>query len=145
MSHLICSEIVINDLDILRKAVAGFGGLRWMEGQKSYVWYMRSGVNEKEYQNSKKQQEDANGACEHAIKISGASYEIGVVRRPDGDGWKLVFDPYDGAAAQKVGRGCELLTNAYSEAYIRDFAEKNGFMTEQSVDDEGNIVLSMSK
>lgn len=136
MSHLIASQIAIMDLEILRKAVAGFGGLTWMEGAKRFRSYTKDERLDT--------QVAEHGTCEHAIKIAGATYEIGVVKRKDGEGWNLVFDPYDHAAADKVGYQCEKVTAAYGEAYIRDFAEKNGFLVEQSTDSEGNVELCLT-
>ncbi len=147
MSHLICSEIVINDLDILRRAVAGFVcrnfpdkmKLVWNEGKKDYKWYTKDTKAETQH-----------GRCEHTIgwtrpdKKEGY-YEIGVVRRKDGEGWSLVFDPFDPTLSNAVGMNNELLLAAYADEYIRDFAAKNGFMVEQSLDGEGNIQLTMSR
>jgi hypothetical protein len=138
MSHLTASSIIITDIDILKKAVAGFHGLTWNEGATTYRWY----VNDKE---RKKELEAEQGQCEHSISIAGSryGYEVGVVRRKDGEGYSLVFDSHDTAAADKIGAGCEKIIAAYGEAYTRDFAEKHGFICEQSTDEEGNIVLTM--
>lgn len=137
MSHLITNEVIITDLDILRKAVAGIKGLKWAEGKKEFKAYYRNDAQEHEL----------GGKVEHVIEIdkhlTANGYEVGVVRRKDGTGWSLVFDPYDYKAAMRVGNNCEVIMSAYNEAYIRDFAEKNGFMMEESTDENGNIVLSM--
>lgn len=132
MSHLVQSQIIIADLDILKKSVAGFGGLTWNEGAKTFRWYAgKQGAGED------------MGQCEHSISIAGAKYEVGVVRRKDGEGYSLVFDPYDGLAAEIVGYSCEKITALYAEEFTRDFASKKGFVLEESVDGEGNKVFSM--
>jgi len=137
MSHLITNEVIITDLDILRKAVSGIKGLKWAEGKKEFKAYYRN----------KEQEKELGGKVEHVIEIdknlTSYSYEVGVVRRKDGTGWSLVFDPFDSYAARHVGRNCENIMSAYNEAYIRDFAEKNGFMMEEATDENGNLVLSM--
>lgn len=133
MSHLICSMIVINDLDILRKAVAGFGGLKWNEGATKFTSYGDTGRTKSEF-----------GSCEHSIHVDGANYEIGVIRCKDGEGWSLAFDPADYHVADAVGNQSSKLICAYEEAYIRDFAERNGFMVEQSVDNDGNIEMVLT-
>lgn len=136
MSHLYQNQIAIHDLDILKKAVAGFGGLKWNEGATTFRWYVTNKYD-------KKQLESEQGKCEHSISIKGCSYEVGVVRRKDGDGWSLVFDPLDTKAADIVGRQCEKIVSAYAEEYTRDWASKKGFILEESVDDEGNKVFAM--
>lgn len=68
-----------------------------------------------------------------------------MVRRKDGEGWSLLFDPFDANAAVIVGfNGCEKITAAYADAYTRDFASRNGFLLEESVDGEGNTVMVMT-
>lgn len=137
MSHLIASKIIINDLDILKKAVSGFGGLTWNEGAKTFRWYVNSD------QKVKAELESEHGQCEHSISIAGATYEIGVVKRKDGEGWSLVFDSYDHVAADRVGRQCEKVMAAYAEEYTRDFAYRHGFMVQEDIDLEGNKMLIM--
>lgn len=132
MSHLICSKIRITDLEILKKAVAGFKGLKWNEGAKQFVSYGDTGTTKSEF-----------GTCEHSITIEGATFQIGVAKLKDGTGYGLLFDPYDGIGASKVGRECELVSAAYGEAFVRDFAERNGFMVEQTTDSEGNLQLEL--
>lgn len=136
MSHLICSQIFINDLDILKKAVAGFGGLEWNEGAITFSSYDETGKTKSEF-----------GLCQHSISVEDTDkgYQIGVIKRNDGQGWSLAFDPLDHGLLGRVGKESSKLVAAYSEAYIRDFAERSGFILEQTTDDYGNTVLSMSK
>jgi len=135
MSHLTCSMIQIHDLDILRKSVAGFGGLKWNEGATKFTSYGSTGQTESEF-----------GTCEHSITVDGASggYQIGVIKRKDGQGWSLAFDPLDGGVLEAVGRDSAKLICAYEECYVRDFAEKNGFICEQTTDSEGNTLLELT-
>lgn len=137
MSHLVCSLIKIKDLDILRKVVARFGGLKWNEGATTFRSYSKGSDLDQ-------QVKEQGGTCRHSISIAGADhgYEIGVVQRHDGEGYSLVFDPYDTVAAVRVGRSCEKVSNAYAEALIRDECERNGFMLEESVDSEGCKILT---
>ena len=142
MSHLTCSKVIIKDLEILKKAVSNFGGLVWKEGQKEFKWYYKGATSE--------QIVNGFGKCDHAIafvnpeKYTAYGYEIGVVRNKNGEGWSLVFDPYDYQAAKKVGNGCENLSTAYSQEFIRDFAEKNGFMIQESIGEDGHINLELT-
>jgi hypothetical protein len=135
MSHLTCSKIAITDLDLLKKTIAGFGGLEFKENKDQFKWYY-----------GKEEAEERFGKCEHAISIKGAGcgYEIGLVKNKEGPGWKMAFDPYDGVAARIVGANCEKVMSAYAETYIRDHAERNGFIMEQTTDEEGNLCLTMT-
>lgn len=135
MSHLICSQIRIKDLDILRKAIAGFGGLSWNEGATTFRSYSKG-------ESLDEQVKAGGGTCQHSISIAGATYQIGVVKRDDGEGYSLLFDPYDTNAAFKVGNACEKVTVAYAESLIRDECERHGFMIEESVDSEGAKILT---
>jgi len=140
MSHLIASKAVITDLEILKKAVHGSGFLTWNDGETTFRSYYSG--------ESLKQQINEIGTCEHSISINVpgcGGYQIGVIRRKDGQGWDLAFDPYDRVAAQKVGAECEVVTTLYSEEFIRDWAEKNGFTTERFIDEDGKICMTMSQ
>lgn len=133
MSHLVASLIKLTDLDILRKAVRGFGGLTWNEGAKEFRSYGDTGKHRSEL-----------GTCEHSITVDKAHYQIGVIKNKDGDGWTLAFDNDDITIVSEVGGQSEKLAAAYGEVYVRDFAERNGFMVDESKDSEGNMVLTMT-
>lgn len=150
MSHLTCSKIKIMDLDILKKAVAGFGGLRFNENVKTFESYYCHRKS-KEAGMALDGQINRLGTLEHSISIlngskvnQGRGYEIGVIKSKDGEGFVLMFDPYDSTNARIVGAQCEKVMSAYAEAYCSDFAEKSGFLMEQALDDEGNIVITMT-
>lgn len=154
MSHLTSSLITITDLDILRKAIAGLSGLKWNEGArvfngvKTFTSYY---CHEKSPDSGSvlEEQIKAVGQLEHSISIDVGDgnknrYEIGVVRKNDGEGWVLLFDPYDTRAAQFVGAKCEKVMSEYAAETVRDFASRNGYLLEHSVDSEGNITMVMT-
>src|SRR5678815_3137009 len=78
----------ITDLNALKGAVKELGAI-WREGQKTYEWYGRSvgdyplpdGFTAKDL-----------GKCEHAIRLAGTEYEIGVVPKKHGGGYTLLYD-----------------------------------------------------
>lgn len=130
MSHLTSSKILIADLDILRKAVAEIQELIWND-KNEFRWYASN-----------------RKACDAMISYrdpdgNGMGHEVGIV--PCEGGWKIEFDPFDQRLAYIIGRTAEKLTTAYAEAYARDFAERNGFIMERTVDDDGKIVMTMSE
>lgn len=154
MSHLTTSAVLITDLDILRKAIEGMSFLRWNEGAREHDGQktFRSYYCHEKTKDSGRVLDDqikAIGTLEHSISINAGrgfekSYEIGVVRKSNGEGWALVFDPYDVSAARRVGNQCETIMSAYAEETVRDFASRNGFILEQSTDADGNIVMVMT-
>jgi hypothetical protein len=147
MSHVVCSKIIITDLGILKKAVARLGGLKWSK-KKTFEWYGRWMKDYSAHNAAYRNGIDADqyGTCDACIQMSGVSFEIGVVRRKDNQGWSLVWDNYGSgqALSKHIGNNGEKLMAAYSEEYIRQFAEQQGFLMEEQIDDEGNLVLTMS-
>jgi len=127
MSHVVASGVIITDIDCLKAAVAKVMGLHWKENQKTWKWYgkwvndysaadaaYKLGIETKDY-----------GKCEHAIKVDGSSYEIGVMKRKDGKGYSLVFDFFGGNGHRiqdVVGTGCEKLMVEYQREYVTKFA-----------------------
>jgi hypothetical protein len=146
MSHVVCSSVVITDLYILKKALAKFPKLKW-EDKKTYSWYGQW-ANDYDRQDAAYKNGidvDDYGKCDACLQMDGIGYEIGIVRRRDGEGWSIVWDHYrDGKRlSEYIGRNAEHLMAAYSEEYTRQFAERNGFILEEQIDGEGNLVLTM--
>jgi hypothetical protein len=147
MSHVVSAQVICTDLDCLRAAVAKFPKLRWMEGKKTYNWYgswvndysrddaaYKNGIDTSDY-----------GKCEHAIKMDGVEYEIGVMKRKDGAGYSLVWDFFsDGARiSEYVGKGAENLMTEYSREFVNQFAAAEGYMMNTS-EDETYITMEMT-
>lgn len=108
------------DLPSLRQMCQDMGW-QWMEGQRTYRWYgqfmgdypLPTGFTQSEL-----------GHCEHAIRIPGANYEIGVIQK-DGE-WKLLWDFYSSGGLQgKLGQEAGLLKQAYNQARTTVVARQN--------------------
>ena len=140
MSHVVSSEVVANDLDILKKAVAQFPKLHWMENQKTHAWagewvddydqkdaVYKRGIDVSQY-----------GHCEHAIKLDGCNYEIGVVKRNDGTGYSLVWDFWAQGKRinQYIGDNAEKLMCEYSRLYCENYALSAGFISNTTEDED---------
>ena len=83
MSHISKIELEVNDLSILSQACARLG-LELVRAKKSFKWY----GNE--------------APCDHAIRVPGASYEIGVIDR---NGiYELNCDFFDSSLEQVIGK-----------------------------------------
>jgi hypothetical protein len=131
VSHVATVEMEVNDLSIL-KTVCDELGLQFMEGQTTYKWYgkwvndyhgndaaYRHGVDPKNY-----------GKCEHAIRVPGATYEIGVVRNQKGK-LCLVWDAWGGGGGHLIekvcGKGCAKLLESYSKQLVTKQLKAKGY------------------
>jgi hypothetical protein len=88
MSHITSININITDLSALKAAITEFGA-EWREGQQTYTWFGRS-VGD--YPLPEGFTKEDLGKCEHAIRLPGCEYEIGIVRKKDGTGFTLLYD-----------------------------------------------------
>lgn len=140
MSHVVSSSIRIHDLECLKRALKKFPNLRFQEGQKTFTWFgewvgdydkadaaYKNGIAPEDY-----------GKCDHALRLDGNIYEIGIVKRKDGDGYSLVWDFYaDGRnISDYIGKGAEKLLVEYSTEFCRMHAEAEGMMFNQTEDSE---------
>ena len=107
MSHISTIELEVKDIGILGQACSRLG-LQLMKGQKSFKWYRREPQ-----------------ACEHAIKVPNASYEIGVVKK-DGR-YELQCDFYDRNIEKAIGKQGGLLKQAYAVSKTRVEARRKGY------------------
>lgn len=122
---------------------------RLVRHQKSYQWYGRdmrdyqgassgvvAGMNPKEY-----------GKCEHAIVVDGVQYEIGLVKLPGQDGYRLVYDTWGpGKGLVKAfGEGMDKLLNEYQHQVARRTVRATGHhrITNQAEADKWNSRLGL--
>lgn len=148
MSHIVSSKHIITDISCLKRAIKNhFPQLVWMEGQRTFAWYgewmndydaadaaYKLGIDPKDY-----------GKCDHAIRMPGVEYEIGIMKRADGKGWSPVWDFFaDGKKLSKViGQNAEKLMAAYHEECARAYAEEHGLELETETDDNDEVVFVM--
>jgi biotin operon repressor len=141
MSHVSNVELTVTDLDALQYAVEQTDGLTFCEGQKTYKWYGKwmndfhgssaavdNGFNAADF-----------GKSEHAIKVEGAEYEIGVVKNPNGDGYRLLYDNYDSGRkiAKRYGAGLEAIKNSYAERVAVKQLQRKGYRVSTRVNAQG--------
>jgi len=150
MSHVAKIDIKITDLDALEKAAADCG-LELVRGQKTYKWYGRwvddYSANDAAYKHGIKPAD--YGSCDHAIRIPGNSmaYEVGVVKNPNGEGWVLIWDFWNGGHGLQAKLGgakdCFKLQDAYSKHVAIKQADALGYVWEEEVDEDGEITINM--
>lgn len=106
MSHISKIELEVKDLSILGQACSRLG-LELIRNQKRFKWYGN----------------EAN--CDHAIKVPGAAYEVGVIDR---NGiFELNCDFFDRSLGQVIGRQGGLLKQAYAVEKAGIEARKKGY------------------
>lgn len=141
MSHVVAGSVVVNDLELLKKVIEKhFPKLKWMEGQKTYSWFgswqadyskddaaYKNGIDVEDY-----------GKCSSAIRMDGVTYEIGVCKRKDGQGYSLVWDFWaDGKTiSDYIGKGAEKLMTEYSREYVNQYANNYGFIAQETEDEQ---------
>jgi hypothetical protein len=148
MSHVISVNVVIKDLHALEQACKELG-LEFMRNQKTHRWYgrwvndynqsdaayLQSGIKPENY-----------GKCEHAIKVPGSGYDIGVYNNPKGSGYVLAYDNFGTGQVilQKLGSGLEKLKQGYAVAKATIEAKARGWLVQKNMMPNGAVKLTLS-
>ena len=137
MSHIAKIELEINDTDTLKLACERLG-LEFIENQTTYSWYGTSigdtplpeGITASDL-----------GKCDHAIRVPGAQYEIGIVKRDRK--YILLWDSWhQGGLEQKLGKNAGRLKQAYGIEKVRKEARLKGHrICEQKTNQGIRLVL----
>jgi len=75
--------------------------------------------------------------CEHAVKVPGTTYEIGLVQ--SGKGWTLAYDKYDGVIEGVCGRQLQHVNEAYVKRVTRKKLAHQGFRFREQRLDTGQL------
>ena len=114
MSHISKIELEVKDLGVLSQACTRLG-IEFIRGQNKFKWY------------------GEEASCDHAIKVPGAEYEIGVIKEKGR--YDLSCDFYDRNIEKVIGRQGGLLKQAYAVAKTKIEARKKGYsVLEQNTD-----------
>ena len=139
MSHISKIELEVKSIETLKQVCKDMNFM-FMENQKTYTWYGRG-------QGSTSLPEglttDDLGKCQHAIKVPGCLYEIGVIKL--GRHYTLLWDNWSGGGLdEKLGNNAGKLKQAYAKATIRKEARLKGYrMSEQKTDKGIRLTLSL--
>jgi hypothetical protein len=117
MSHISKIELEVKDLGTLASACTRLG-LNLIKGQKTFKWYG---------------QED--GKCDHAIKVPGANYEIGVIKADNA--LELQCDYFENAIGKAIGQTGGLLKQAYAVERTKAEARRKGYSVIENTTDSG--------
>lgn len=146
MSHLVTIATQLRDLAASRAACKRMG---WelLEGQKTFEWY---GRYVGDYRAFEKQLTDLGiktedyGKCDHAIKVPGAEYEIGLVQK--GDQLVPLWDAYKPGGLQDItnenGMGGFLQAYAIEKAKLE--ARRKGYSVTERTLPNGTVQLQVN-
>lgn len=146
MSHVVSIKTEMKDVAAIRATCAELG-LTFCENQKKYSWWGRS-VGDYPLPIGFKAED--LGKCDHAIKVPGTSWEVGVVkaRNADGtqrEGYTLFFDFY-GSQGRPItqalgGNEAKKFLQLYGVNKATIEAKKRGLMVRRQAGKNGAIQL----
>ena len=123
MSHISKIELEVTDLESLDRACSHIG-LTLNRNQLTFKWY------------------DGNGQCDHAIRIPGASYEIGLIKKDDK--YELQTDFWDDKISEVIGENGGLLNQRYAVEQTRTQAIRKGYrVIERQIDNTVRLHVRM--
>jgi hypothetical protein len=152
--HVVDLQVEIKDLQALKLCCEKLGWT-FCEGQKTYAWWGHwvddspiptHVFSEEEVAKLKampKYQRQAYltqklGHCQHAIKVPGSSYEIGVVEHQGQ--YKLVWDWAGGNLAQDQ---CATVPQTYGVCLAELTAQRQGQAYNTTYDENGNATVTI--
>lgn len=151
MSHVTSVKVKVRDLTALKQAVQRMGGI-FVQDQKTYSWWGQS-VGDTPLPEGFTL--EMLGKCQHAIRVPGGNYEIGVVKMPAGH-YELAYDSYncgmgpngipaDGEKLhQKFGTGLKGLIQMYGVVAATLKAKAQGWVVSETKLSNGSIRLQMT-
>jgi hypothetical protein len=117
VSHISKIELEIKDLSDLGRACNRLG-IEFLPNQKTFRWF--SGTKE----------------CKGAIRVPGASYEIGIIR--EGNAYHLLWDDFaSGGLEARLGKKAGLLKQAYAVERTRREAKLMGYRLHEAKVEKG--------
>ena len=139
MSHISKIELVIQSMDDLKEACQKLG-FEFVKNQKTFKWYGRW-VGDTPLPKGIKTEDI--GKCDHAVRVPGCDYEVGVIRRSDH--YMLLWDYYyAGGLVEKIGPDAGKLKQAYTVSRVRREARRKGYrIREKKIDQGVRLVLTV--
>jgi hypothetical protein len=132
MSHVAKIEVEIRDLETL-KAACDQLGLELLPNQRTFAWY---GESVGDHPLPEGFTAADMGKCDHAIRVPGARYEVGVVKR--NGKYLLLWDFYSRGGLERVlGKGACRLKQTYSVERVRREARLKGYHLHERKSEQG--------
>jgi len=134
MSHVAQTTCPIDDIPSLAEAVQSLG-CEFVEGQKSYAWW---GVFVGDFPLPEGVKEEDLGKCNHAIKIPGCEWEVGVVESKTAPGtYNLLYDFFEGEGDRihaKLGNKLGTLQQRYALTRTKNTLARSGVKSRFNTD-----------
>lgn len=156
MSHVVTINTELKDLTAIELACKRIGWT-FVPNQRTYKWYgqwvddsplphdlfsdeERLRVNELPKLNRQKYMTNLLGQCDHVIRVPGADYEIGLVKR--GDRYIPVFDFWHQGGLQRLQYdGMNGFIQAYTCEKVKLEAQRQGLTYLEQPIEEGNVLI----
>lgn len=124
MSHISKIEIQINDLEALKQACKKLD-IEFVRNQNRFIWY------------------NGEAKCDHVIRVSGAKYEIGVIKNKNT--FELHWDNWIyGGLTEKLGENASRLKKEYSIARVKNEAKKKRYtVSERKIANGTRLVMTI--
>jgi len=127
MSHVTRVQLAVKNLNALAACLKQFDA-ELVLGQKQFEYF--GGAKQK---------------CDHAIRVKGTKYEIGLVKQSDGS-FDLQCDFWSsGGLGQRFGARGEKLKQAYAAQLAKSYWAAKGYHLTQVTRPDGFIVIEASK
>ena len=131
ISHIAIIQLEIKSLDALIQACTRLG-FQFVKNQKTYTWYGRymgdttlpQGITVEEL-----------GKCDHAIKVPGCTYEIGIVKRNNRH--ILLWDSWESQLRLAIGQNAGIIKQAYTTEVVRHDAKMKGYRVVEKKTEKG--------
>ena len=131
LSHISKIELEIKSLDALIAACTRLG-FQFVKNQKTYEWYGRymgdttlpQGIAVEEL-----------GKCDHAIKVPGCTYEIGIVKKNNKH--ILLWDSWESQLRLAIGNNAGIIKQAYTTEVVRHDAKMKGYRVVEKKTEKG--------
>ena len=162
MSHLVSVDVEFDDLSALGGGCTSIGW-EFLEGQTTYkyagywaddspvpdgIWSpeQTATVRAMSHAERKAWMEAHLGRCEHAIRVPGANYEVGIVRKHNGK-WTMLWDWWSagGLLAPMGGQDGRVLKRAYAAERTKQWARRQGFRVQETKLAGGAVRLRLRK
>lgn len=141
MSHVADVQIKVLDLDALEAAVTEAGAV-FVRGKRTFEWFGQF-LNDWSSKRAAVNRIDPAtfGKCEHVIRVPGVSYEIGVVKAADGEGYDLLYDSWGNGQGleKKFGVGLPVLKQRYSAEVTKRELARKGYRVTTEPQADGSI------
>jgi hypothetical protein len=147
MSHVVTIQLEVKDLKALA-AAAEFFGAELVLDQPTFRWYGMwvndYSADNAAYRNGIKT--DDYGKCDHIIRHPNCSYDIGLVKQPNG-AYIVVADEWSaGGLANVFGQGMQRLKQRYGVAVAAKTMRNQGYSVKEAIDQTtGNVRLVCTK